>query len=314
MTIAREVLKIEAQGILRTRESLTLDFARAVELFSRLNGRVIVIGIGKSGLIGRKLSSTLTSTGTLAVFMHPVDALHGDLGLVTKDDAVLALSFSGETDEIKTLLPHIKALKVPVVAMTGFKTSRLARLADVTLLSPVRQEACPFNITPTASTSAMLALGDALAIALMRYRGFGKEDFARLHPGGNLGRRLRLKAKDLMRRGRLNPVVHQESLVREALLVMTRARSGAVSVVDQRGRLTGFFTDGDVRRLLNKNGAGFMDRAIEEVMTRRPIAVTPEASFDDLVKIFRERPFDNVPVVNPNGVPVGLVDERDLLE
>ncbi|MBI2070193.1 MAG: KpsF/GutQ family sugar-phosphate isomerase [Elusimicrobia bacterium] len=311
--LAARVLEIEEQGLRATRKALGRDFLRAVDVLKSLRGRVIVIGIGKSGLIGRKLAATLTSTGTTAVFMHPAEALHGDLGMLAAGDAVLALSFSGETDEIRKILPYARDLEVPVVSLTGSRHSKLARESSIALVAPVRREACPFNITPTASTTAMLALGDALAMALMEAKGFKREDFARLHPGGSLGRRLNLKAKDIMRRGAMNPVIRDNRLTREALLVMTKTRSGAVNVVDKAGRLVGFFTDGDLRRRLNKNGVGFLARPVKEAMTPKPLSVSPEATLEDLRRLFKNRPFDNVPVVDGRGIPVGLVDERDLL-
>ncbi|MBI4064134.1 MAG: KpsF/GutQ family sugar-phosphate isomerase [Elusimicrobia bacterium] len=336
LVLAREVFKIEEEALRATRKALQKSFTKAVNLLRSIQGRIIVIGIGKSGLIGRKLAATLTSTGTISVFMHPSEALHGDLGLMSAGDAVLALSFSGESEELKTLIPHIKGLGVPVVALTGSARSRLAASADIALSVAVPREACPFNITPTASTTAMLALGDALAVALMESRGFKQEDFARLHPGGALGRRLHLKAGDIMRRGASNPVIMENKTVREALFVMTKSQSGAVSIVDSRGKLTGFFTDGDLRRTLNHgfrpaglqpfprppasrvpglghDGYNLLETPIKRAMTKNPFTVSLDTSLNELVGIFKSRPFDNVPVVDAAGRPVGLIDERDLL-
>ncbi|MBI4669635.1 MAG: KpsF/GutQ family sugar-phosphate isomerase [Elusimicrobia bacterium] len=313
LRLAGRVIEIEEQGLRATRKALGRQFIRAVEIFKNIRGRIIVIGIGKSGLVGRKLASTFTSTGTTAVFMHPAEALHGDLGLLAADDAVLALSFSGEADEVKKLLPYVKNTGVPIVSMTGAPRSLLARQSDVILRIPVKREADTLNLAPTASTTAMMALGDALAMALMKAKGFKKEDFARLHPGGALGRRLNLKAKDIMHQGKANPVIRQDRLTREALLVMTKTRSGAVNVIDGRGRLAGFFTDGDLRRRLNARGAAFLDRPVREVMTKNPFVVGPMTDLDELSRIFKNRPFDNMPVVDEKRRPVGLVDERDLL-
>lgn len=313
LELAREVLSIEERGLRATRRALGPELLRAVEIFQSVSGRVIVIGVGKSGLIGRKLAATLTSTGTSAVFMHPSEALHGDLGMVSRQDAVLALSFSGETEELKKLLPFLKRLKIPIVSMTGYRRSRLAKESEVTLEAPVRREACPYNITPTASTTAMLALGDALAMALMKAKGFGKEDFARLHPGGSLGRRLNLLVEDVMRKGPGNPVVKESSKVREALLVMTKTRAGAASIVNAKGRLVGFFTDGDLRRHLHENGSRLLDRPLREVMTKKPMAFSPKATLEEAVQVFKTKNFDNAPVVDSRGAPVGLIDERDLL-
>lgn len=313
LNLAREVLKVEEMGLRMVRRALGGEFLSAVRLMRSIKGRVIVIGVGKSGLIGRKLASTLTSTGTAAIFMHPAEALHGDLGLVSREDAVLALSFSGETDEMQRLLPHLMALGVPVVSMTGSARSRLAAASTAVLTVPVTREACPYNVTPTASTTAMLALGDALAIVLMKAKGFGRDDFARLHPAGSLGRRLNRTAADIMRRGAVNPVIGQDRPMREALVVMTRAQSGAVSVVDKKGKLAGFFTDGDLRRRLNGDSLEFLKRPVREAMTPKPFAVGPGVLVEDLRRIFLERAFDNIPVIDQRGFPVGLVDERDLL-
>lgn len=313
LALGRRVLAIEEKGLQATRKALGGEFVRAVELVMGCSGRVVVIGIGKSGLIGRKLAATLTSTGTSAIFMHPAEAFHGDLGMVTAQDVILALSFSGESQELRDILPHLKNLKVPIIAMTGSNRSRLARAGDVVLLAPVKQEACPYNITPTASTTAMLALGDALAMALMELRGFDKEDFAKLHPGGALGRRLNLKARDIMHQGKDNPVVEEKLTVREALLIMTRTRTGAANVVDKSGKLTGFFTDGDLRRRLEVDGEKILSKLIREVMTKKPTTVQEDTSLDEILKLFKSRGFDNVPVVDGQGHSVGLVDERDLL-
>ncbi len=319
LALARKVFKIEEAGLRVTRRALGQDFLRAVDRLKNIRGRVIVIGVGKSGLIGRKLAATLTSTGTSAIFMHPSEALHGDLGLVDGNDAVLALSFSGETEELKKLLPFLRRLKIPIVAITGYRSSRLAKESDVTLDAPVRREACPYNITPTASATAMLALGDALAMALMKAKGFGREDFARFHPGGALGRRLNLLVEDVMRRGAANPIVREAADVREALFVMTKTRSGAASVVDHRGRLAGFFTDGDLRRYLHRkgkereNGVFLLDRPVRDVMTKKPMALSPKATLEDAARLFKNKNFDNAPVVDGRGFPIGLIDERDLL-
>lgn len=313
LVIGRRVLGIEEQALGAVRKSLGKSFVEAVEILKQTKGRVIVIGMGKSGLIGRKLAATLTSTGTSAIFMHPSEALHGDLGLVAADDAVLALSFSGETEELKRLMPHIKSLHVPLIAITGKSSSRLARTADCALLVPVKKEACPYNVTPTASTTAMLALGDALAMALMEAKGVRRETFAKFHPGGSLGMRLHLKAGDVMRKGKNNPVVQENVSVREALLEMTRTRSGAVSIVNRRGELVGFFTDGDLRRRLNADGESVLGRDIKIVMSKSPTTVNAQTPAEDLSRLFKSKSFDNVPVVDKRGKPIGLVDERDLL-
>lgn len=313
LDLGKKVLKIEEQAISAARKTLGKSFLKALEILKETSGRVIVIGMGKSGLIGRKLAATLTSTGTTAIFMHPAEALHGDLGLVSVGDAVLALSFSGETEELRRLLPHLKSLAVPIVAITGSLKSRLARASNVAIILPVKKEACPYNVTPTASTTAMLAVGDALAMALMEAKGINKEKFARLHPGGALGRRLNFKAKDVMRKGKNNPIVRERTLVREALLVMTKTRTGAANVVDGRGVLVGFFTDGDLRRRINQNGVSVLEKPVSEVMTKNPTTVALDTPLEVLARLFKSKSFDNLPVVDKQGRPIGLVDERDLL-
>jgi len=306
-------LAIEESAIRVTRKALGKSFLKTIEVILSVSGRVVVIGMGKSGLIGRKLAATLTSTGTSAIFMHPAEALHGDLGMLGPEDCVLALSFSGETEELSKLLPYVRSQNVPLIAITGRPGSRLAKASDVALIVPVKKEACPYNVTPTASTTAMLALGDALAMALMKAKGIKKETFASLHPAGALGRRLHLKAKDVMHKGKNNPVVKEGTSVKDALFVMTKTRTGAACVVNSKGLLVGFFTDGDLRRRLHTNGMVVLKKPVRDVMTKKPTAVTLETSLDDLVKLFKSKSFDNVPVVDAKGKSVGLVDERDLL-
>ena len=312
---AKSVLLIESQAVKDQIRHLDRGFQDAVEAFSLATdrgGQVIVMGVGKSGLIGRKIAATLSSTGTPAVFFHPSDGLHGDLGMIRSGDAVLALSQSGETEEIKKILPILKARKLPLVAMTQGKTSRLGRLADIVIVSSVRKEACPLNLAPTASTTAMLALGDALAMALMESKGFNFRDFALLHPGGAIGKKLALKVGDLMRKGKNNPVVRAGTSVRAALLEMSRTRLGAAGIVDARGKLIGFFTDGDLRRRLQKN-PDVLRMKIDSVMSRNPTKVTPEQNIHEALTLLKTRGFDNIPVVNGAGKAVGILDERDLL-
>lgn len=313
LAAARRVLKIEAEGLRRAQASLGKDFLEALRILQAGRGRVIVIGVGKSGLVGRKIAATLTSTGTSAVFMHPADALHGDLGMLTADDVVLALSFSGESEELRRLLPYVRERRVPVVAMTGRRQSRLAKASDCVLHVPVIQEACPYNITPTASTTAMLALGDALAMALMQAKGFNKKDFARLHPAGSLGRRLHLRAQDIMHTGDDNPVVLLSVPLRDALLIMTKTRRGAASVIDQKGKLAGYLTDGDLRRHMDHGKPLSLKMPVAKIMTKNPFCAAPLTTVEELLNIFKNRSFDTIPVVNENGEPVGIVDERDLL-
>jgi arabinose-5-phosphate isomerase len=310
---ARRILAVEAAALARLARRADGSFVKAARLMARARGRVVVMGIGKSGLIGRKLAATLSSTGTPSFFVHPTEGMHGDLGMLTKGDVVLALSHSGETEELKNVLPFITSRRIPLIALTGRLDSSLAKSAAVTVDVSVEREACPFNITPTASTTAALAAGDALALLVMEMKGFKPEDFARLHPAGTLGKRLTLTVGDLMHRSADNPVIRQDRPVREALEVMTRTRLGAASVVDGRGRLVGVFTDGDLRRGLQKD-PGLVHRRLAEVMTRRPKTLSPELMAVDASPLFRRMRIDNFPIVDRAGRPVGILDEKDVLD
>lgn len=311
---ARRVFDLELAGLRAVRDQLDTAFDAAVEAVVetlRRRNKLIVVGIGKSGLIGRKIAATLTSTGTTAVVLDPLDALHGDLGLVNDGDLVLALSYSGESDELLGLLPALKRFAVRLIAFTGQPRSTLARHSDLVLSVRVPREACPFNLAPTTSTTAMLVLGDALAMAVLEARGFQARDFAQRHPAGAIGRALLLRIRDIMRRDDRNPVAPQTLSVKEALLVMTRAKAGSVSVVDARGRLVGVFTDGDLRRHMAADAA-VLSRPLAQVMTRRPVCVAEDALAVEALKIFNERNIDDLIVINRRRQPVGLVDAQDL--
>jgi len=310
---AKDTLKIEAEAIRNLIPRLGKNFLKATELITACKGRVIVTGIGKSGLIARKIAATLASTGTPAFFLHPAEGIHGDLGMVMKDDLVIALSYSGETEEMERILPAIKRMGLKLIAFTSKKSSSLAMYSDVILDVSVKKEACPYNLAPTASTAAMLALGDALAISLLYKKGFKREEFAILHPGGNLGKKLLLKVEDIMHKGKDNPVIEQNKTVREALLVMTSCRLGAVSVVDKKGQLKGFFTDGDLRRHWQKGNVS-LSKKISSLMTANPVTITPDKLATEAVRMIQEKNFDNIPVVDKNNRPIGIVDERDLLK
>lgn len=311
---AREVFDIETAALKAVRAQLDDAFDDAVALVVatlRERGKIVVVGIGKSGNVGQKVSATLTSTGSTSVVMSSVDALHGDVGVVADGDIILALSYSGESEELLNLIPALKRFSVKVISMTGAPRSALARLSDVVLNVRVPREACPFNLAPTASTTAMLVMGDALAMAVLQARGFKRSDFARYHPSGAIGRALLLKVKEIMRTGDRNPVAVGSRTVKEALLVMGRAKAGSVSVVNSRGRLAGVFTDGDLRRHLAA-GDDVLSRPLSEVMTRNPIAVPEEALAAEALKVFNERNIDDLIVVNSKREPVGLVDSQDL--
>jgi arabinose-5-phosphate isomerase len=274
-------------------------------------GKVVIVGIGKSGNVGQKIAATLTSTGSTAVLLNSVDALHGDLGIVNDGDVILALSYSGESEELLNLLPALKRFLVKIIAVTGNPKSSLAQHSDVALNVHVAQEACPFNLAPTSSTTAMLVMGDALAMAVLQARGFKKSDFARYHPSGAIGRAMLLRVGDIMRSGGRNAIAREELSVKEALLVMTRAKSGSLSVVNARGKLTGVFTDGDFRRHMAAD-ANLLSQPLRKVMTRGPVSIRDTALAVEAVKVFNERNIDDLIVVNARNEPVGLVDSQDL--
>lgn len=311
---ARDVFATEIAALQAVRKSLSQSFDEAVDLVvaAMAAGRkVVVVGIGKSGNIGRKIAATLSSTGTPSVVLDPVDALHGDLGIVNVGDVVLALSYSGESEELVHLLPALKRFGVRLIALTGTARSTLGQHADVVLGCHVPKEACPFNLAPTSSTTATLVLGDALAMAVMDARGFKVKDFAQRHPAGAIGRAMLLKVGDIMRRGDRNAVAPATLTVKEALLVMTRAKSGSVAVVDRGGRLAGVFTDGDLRRHMAAD-EHVLSRSLRDVMTPRPVCIREDALAAQAVRIFNERNIDDLIVVDSRRHPVGLVDSQDL--
>ncbi|MFA5148396.1 MAG: KpsF/GutQ family sugar-phosphate isomerase [Candidatus Omnitrophota bacterium] len=310
---AKEVLRIEAAAISSLIGRIDNNFEKAVKIILACRGKAVVTGMGKPGFIGAKISATFSSTGTPSLYLHPADAIHGDLGRVTKDDVVLAISNSGETEEIIRLLPTLKKIGARIIAMTGNKKSTLARYSDVTLDVAVSKEACPLNLAPTASTTAMLAMGDALAIALLDRRGFKEEDFAFYHPGGSLGKRLVLKVEDIMRKGKASPVVKEDLKIKDVLLRITEARAGSASVVNSRGALTGIFTDGDLRRHLATDPL-LSSKPVKQVMTKNPVTISKDLLAADAFRILRERKIDEIPVVDRSKKPIGLVDVQDLLK
>ncbi|NBV24998.1 MAG: KpsF/GutQ family sugar-phosphate isomerase [Proteobacteria bacterium] len=311
---ARRVFDIELAALRVVRMQLDETFDAAVELVIetlKRRGKLVIIGIGKSGNIGTKLAATLTSTGSTSVVLSSVDALHGDLGVVNDGDLVLVLSYSGESDELVSLLPALKRFAVKLIAFTGNPKSTIARHSDVVLNVRVPKEACPFNLAPTASTTATLVMGDALAMAVLEARGFTEKDFARYHPSGAIGRALLVQVRDIMRTGERNAVAAQSLVVRDALMVMTKAKSGSLAIVDKRGKLAGVFTDGDFRRRMSTDNE-LLTRPLVEVMTPNPICIRDEALAAEALKIFNERNIDDLIVVNARREPVGLVDSQDL--
>ncbi|MCG6656462.1 KpsF/GutQ family sugar-phosphate isomerase [Halomonas campisalis] len=309
---ARRTLKVEEQAIAALAERLDSHFDRACELILACRGRVIVTGMGKSGHIGGKIAATLASTGTPAFFVHPGEASHGDLGMITLGDVVLALSNSGETAEVNALLPLLKRLGTPLIGMTGRSDSTLARHADAHLNAGVAREACPLDLAPTASTTAALALGDALAVALLEARGFTAEDFARSHPGGSLGKRLLLSVGDLMHGGDRLPSVPLGSPLRDALLEITRQGLGFTCVVDEHGRLAGVYTDGDLRRTLDQH-RDLSRLRVDDVMTRPGKRIAPDLLAAEAVRVMEDNRITALAVVDDEGHPVGALHMHDLL-
>jgi len=311
---AREVFDIELAAIRAVRAQLDRQFARAVDYIVealRLRRKVILVGIGKSGAVGRKIAATLTSTGSTSVVLDGVDALHGDLGIVSDGDVILALSYSGESEELLNLLPALKRFSVKIISITGGAKSSLAKHSDVVLNVHVPKEACPFNLAPTSSTTATLVMGDALAMAVLQARGFQQSDYAKYHPSGAIGRAMLLRVGDIMRSGERNAVAEEKLPVKQALLVMTRAKSGSLAVVNARGKLTGVFTDGDFRRHMSTDH-DLLSLPLKSVMTPNPITVRDTALAMEAVKIFNERNIDDLIVVDAKHKPVGLVDSQDL--
>ncbi|MCC6738296.1 MAG: KpsF/GutQ family sugar-phosphate isomerase [Planctomycetia bacterium] len=308
----RQVLQTEADAIRSLVPRLDGSFGDAVRLLLACRGHVVVTGMGKAGLVGQKISATLASTGTPSLFLHPAEAIHGDLGRVTKDDVVLALSNSGETEEVVRLLPLLREFGTKIVAITATRDSTLGRGADIALALGKIEEACPNGLAPSASTTALLAFGDALALSVQKQRGFTKEQFAFYHPAGELGRKLQ-KVSDVMRTGERAPTIGEGKTVAEAIAMITRARSGAISVTDAMGKLAGIFTDGDLRRRIALD-ADVLRRPIGELMTRNPRTIGPDRLASEALCLLREKKIDEVPVVDQDGRPVGMVDVQDLLD
>ena len=309
-----EVLRIEAQAVLDLVDTIDDAFAEACRMILACKGRVVVSGMGKSGHVARKIAATLASTGTPAFFVHPAEASHGDLGMITSEDVFVALSNSGQTEELTAIVPLVKRQGARLVALTGNPASILARHADVHLYAGARREACPLNLAPTASTTAALALGDALAVALLDARGFGSADFARSHPGGALGRQLLTLVSDVMRTGADVPVVPLESDFAAALLEITRKRMGMVAIVDDDLRVQGIFTDGDLRRVLGRAGSLDPSRLkVRDVMTASPVSIAPDALAVEAVRIMEERKIGQILVADADKVLLGALHFHDLL-
>ncbi|MBW1917475.1 MAG: KpsF/GutQ family sugar-phosphate isomerase [Deltaproteobacteria bacterium] len=312
LQLAREVLTIEAEGISGLIQKLDHQFIRAVEVILKAKGRLIVTGIGKSGIVARKLVATFNSTGTPALFLHPVEAMHGDLGMVSAQDVVLALSNSGETNELTILLPSIERLGVPLIALTGRRHSTLAQHSAVVIDVGVPREACPLGLAPTASTTAALAMGDALAVALLTQRGFKSSDFRRFHPGGSLGARLSLAISEVMLSGDRLPLSRPGQSLREAIVEMDKKRLGSTLVVDDQQILQGIITDGDLRRALKKF-SNLLDKKVQEIMTPSPQTISPEALASQALELMEHQAITVLPVVDQQLRVVGIIHLHDLL-
>jgi len=311
---AKKVLTIEALSIQELKDRINEDFIRAVEIIHNSKGRVVITGIGKSGLVGRKIAATLASTGTPSFFMHPAEASHGDLGMVTEDDVVIAISNSGETEEILRLIPYLKYFNVKIIALTGNPQSTLAKQADVVLDVSVKEEACPFGFIPTASTTVTMAMGDAIAVALIMRNGFKKEDFAVFHPGGSLGRRMLTKVKDLMHTGEEVPVAYPDTLMLDAVLEISSKRLGVVVIVDENKRILGIITDGDVRRGVQRWGKELFELKASQIMTKNPKTINEEELAAVALSTMQKYSITSLVVPANDGTLKGLIHIHDILK
>ena len=312
---AKKVLEIEMNSIGSLIKKLDTNFVKAVELVFDCKGRIIVTGIGKSGLVGRKIASTLASTGTPSLFLDTIEGMHGDLGMIMKGDIVLIISNSGKAEEIIKIIPTLKKMGIKIILLTGRPTSTLANFSDIVIDVKVEREACPFNLAPTASSTTTLAVGDALAVVLLKKRGFRPEDFAFLHPGGYLGKKLLLKVDDVMHSGNDNPVIFEEKSMRDAIIEITSKQLGAVSIINNKGILVGIITDGDLRRAIEKYDK-LLEKKAKEIMTKNPIVIESEKLAAEAVHIMEDRPSQIMvlPVVDKNRRPIGMLRIHDLVK
>jgi len=311
---AKRVLKLEAQALISLIDKLDSAFDLAIGMLDDCKGRVIVTGMGKSGLIGKKIASTLSSIGVPSTFLHPAEAIHGDLGMVTRSDVVLAISNSGETEELISLIPHLKRFNVPLLVMSGNPASTLSKSADAYIDISVSEEACPFNTVPTASSTAALAMGDALAVALIKKRGFKEEDFALIHPGGTLGKKLLIKVKDLMHTGEGLPLIPEGTPMMKALVEISSKRLGIGVITDSAGRVRGVLTDGDLRRGIEKWGKDFFDLKAEEAMSPNPKSVPAEELAAKALSIMEAHSITALVVPDADGRPVGIIHIHEILK
>lgn len=314
---AKRVLRIEADAVAALINRVDERFERAVDMIMKCTGRVVVTGMGKSGLIGKKIAATLASTGTPALFLHPAEGIHGDLGMVTRGDTVIALSNSGETEEIARMLPSLKRIGIKIIALTGNTESTLAKNSDVVIDVGVQEEACPLGLAPTASTTATLAMGDALAVALLDKRGFKEEDFACFHPGGALGKRLLLRVKDIMHTGDAVPAVSEETMIKDAIYEISSKKMGVTSVLNSSGRLVGVISDGDLRRWMEKtekSGENLLAKKAGDIMTKNPKVIGQDALAAEAVAVMENSSITCLIVTKPDGRPEGVIHLHDLLK
>ncbi|MDR2772952.1 MAG: KpsF/GutQ family sugar-phosphate isomerase [Elusimicrobiota bacterium] len=311
--IAKETIEIEAQAVKNQIKHIDKNFNMAAKALKNCKGRLVIMGLGKSGLVGKKISATMSSLGIPSVFIHPSESLHGDLGMIMKGDIVMAISYSGETEEIKKILPILSKMKIKVIVMTGKVKAPVWDGIECVIDSGVEKEACPYNLAPTASTTALMALGDALALTVSHMKGFKKNDLAVLHPLGSIGKKLTMRVKDIMRKGSHNPIVKEDDTIKDSLFVMTKTGLGATSVVNKKGKIVGFFTDGDLRRHLQNCGESILKEHIKTVMTKSPRTIGPDMLAVDAAVILKQYRIDNIPVVDKKNVPIGCLDEGDLL-
>ncbi len=314
---ARKVLKIEAEAVAALIDRIDSSFERAVEMILECEGRVVVTGMGKSGLIGKKIAATFASTGTPALFLHPAEGIHGDLGMVTRGDTVIALSNSGETEEISRMLPSLKRLGIRIIALTGNPESTLAKNSDVVINVGVKEEACPLGLAPTASTTATLAMGDALAVALLDKRGFKEEDFACFHPGGTLGKKLLLRVKDLMHVKEAIPMVTVTTLIKDAIYEISSKKMGITAVVNDKGKLVGVISDGDLRRWMEKTektGENLLSKKAEDIMTKKPKIASKDSLAAEAVAIMEKNSITCLIVADAESRPEGVIHLHDLLK
>lgn len=310
--VVKEVINIEIKALSDFKRAIKDNFNVAVNILKKCRGKVIIIGLGKSGIIGQKISATLSSTGTPSIYLHPVEAAHGDMGVISKKDVIIVISQSGETEEIKDLLPSLTNLKIPIIAITGNKNSTLSKNVTCIIDSYVREEACPMGLAPTASSIVQLAIGDALAIALLKIKNFKKEDFAKLHPGGTLGKKLTLKVGNIMHTGDELPIVKKNVILKEALLIMTKKRFGCIAVVDEKNRLCGIFTDGDLRRLIEKNEDPFSMK-ISSIMITNPKTIKEEELVTDALSVMEKNKITVLLVTDKKKRLIGIIHLHDIL-